>query len=188
MIAMNMTVAFADTVSRLDTSQETGSEPQKAVQSVSRFNGMMIDCKLDYFCLLKNIETMAKESTDKSEKIFFEFVYQSIYERKAVIEAYAEQCKIESVEAVRDSKIICLQALNEEIAKSASSDEAKVVNDTCMLNQLTPKAEAGNIFAIILLAEHYHKNKNIPDRERWVNELMKYKESNEFQLLDKCFY
>lgn len=187
-ITMNLTVAFADTVSQQSISQENENEAQRAVQSVSKFNSMMIDCKLDYFCLLKNIETMAKESTDKSEKMFFEFVYQSIYERKSVIEAYAEQCKTESVQAVRDSKLICLQALNGEIAKSTSSDEAKVVNDNCMLNQLVPKAETGNLFAMILLAEHYHKNNNQADRDRWVNELMKHKESGEFQLLDKCFY
>lgn len=180
-LPMLSSVAFAD--------QATQSpDIAKGIEGISKFNTMMIECELDYACLLKNLDLMVTGASDKTEKTFFQFVYDSLNERKQVMTEFSEQCKIEPVKSVRDSKIICLKALNAELAKHTGSDQAKIANDTCMLEQLKPKADDANIFAMMLLIEHYQKNNNIAERDRLENALLKQQDKPEFKLLDKCFY
>ncbi len=138
---------------------------------------------LDDDCMVQGLERVAQEENNAEAKTIAQE-----YE-KAISEGNFSQpeCQTESHMQANRTVGHCILLLNSYILESYEQNDAILQYEMCLQGGMMGLAYQGNLAAQLMLAQIYKEKNQHDQRESWINALKTKKESDEYDILMKCY-
>ncbi|MGD9591751.1 MAG: hypothetical protein AB7V32_04430 [Candidatus Berkiella sp.] len=185
--ASNVEVDF---LGKLDTIEEHVSDPEKRLKAKYTIIEMMSKCEFDEQCML-NMKSELQQLAQEQKNIMYSAFVKYLDWEKNDLEYNIQHCQIDDKKEVRKVYAKCYQQwvdVEKNHPPQNRGEIDKIENDRnlCLLENMTPLAQKGNIFAqadLVNLGEHF---KDAQLMSKWEAKVNEQKGSAKYQQYMKC--
>ena len=179
-----------DLLGKLDNIEEHVADPEKRIKGKYTIIEILCQCEFDEQCILNKKDELDQLAKQQKNLMYVAFLKYLEWETKD-IEYNAKHCQMDDKKALRKVYAKCYQQWVDSEKNNPPQNRAqidKIENDRnlCLIENMTPLAEQGNIFAqadLVNLGEHF---KDAKAMSKWEAKVTAQSGTTKYQQYMKC--